>query len=843
MVSYAYAATANVINHNNITPIYMNRLSILLTALLCVLGLRAQNETPGQWRIHNTWDYYSSKVIDTKDRTYFLMMGQGYWDNAVGWNEESKQLFAYEKETGELLPYNAANYLHGNIIQHAAYNARKGYLLLVYDDYTIDLLYDDDTAHAVPGLSTAVITSSKNVNNVTFDPENDRAYLATNFGYLVIDDKNHVITESRVYNTPLTGICRVGDRLLATTSTGLYSSPLNDRHTTWDSFSPVEGATGNCGFVVPLDNNQFLVSKEKVAVGTVGEDGSITLKTVNVVTPNSYSENRDGYYLYTGWYGYLLGRDASTTLIELPSDVRTCHNGTWDGSNYYFIQGRSGFCERKLNAGDKSWQEVRKHPGEYMQPYKIFHICHSPEYGMIVGNESFNRFLSPMWIAYRQLISMYKNGEWTSVGGAVNTASPFQGDFRNGYGQIIDPKDPNALWCGTWKGLYKITLPDNGMMIYTYPNGPGKGQPGFHATFPDVFDGANHRCLISTPSFDADGTMWLGLDVLGRNANDYSPIYYWPAADRLADNTSALKSIPLTGYSKAGGPCVIKALKHSANRNTIVFAQTQHYNGGIYILNHNGTLDNPADDKVIHLTKFIDQNGNGLPTVYTNCIWEDPQTGTVWVGTSTGLYTFRPTDMLAGNTTVRRIIVSRNDGTNQGDYLLDGNDVYNINADGAGRLWFSTIGNGVVVTSPGGTEIVKHLTEENSLLPSNTVYCTGFDPTSNAVWIGTSKQLATYYSDVTPGEQDYSSVVSYPNPVRPDFYGQVTIQGLMDQSLVKIIDQSGNLVKELGRSQGGMITWDLTNVQGNRVSTGIYIIAASTEEAASASVGKILVVK
>lgn len=821
----------------------MNRLSIILIAFLSILGLHAQNETPGQWRLHNTWDYYTGKVIDTKDRTFFIMMGQGYY-TGTAWTEASNQLFVYEKQTDELISYNAANYLHGNIIQHAAYNSRKGYLLIVYDDYNIDLLYDDDTVYNVPGLSTAVLTSSKNVNNVTFDPENDRAYLATDFGYLVIDDKKNVITESRVYDTSLTGICRVGDHLLASTASGLYISPLADRHSTWASFSPVSEITEAVRYILPLDDNKFMVSIKKSVIGTVEADGSVTFARVSVEPSSVYHENRDGYYIMADWFGYNLKRDGTVSSMVFPTDLRLSQNGSWDAVTCYFSCTRKGFRALKYNSVDKTWQDEINRPNEYMQPYKIFHISHSLKYGMIVSNETYNRFFFPMWVNYGELISMYKDGKWTNVGGQTgNSNSPFAESFRIGYGPVIDPNDSDVLWMGSNKGLFKVILPDNDLMIYSYPNGPGKGKPGFHSTFPDVFDGSNHRCTISTPSFDADGTMWLGLDVLGASDNDYSPIYYWPAADRLADNTSALKTIPLPGYSKAGGPCVINALRHSSNRNTVIFAQTLHYEGGIYILNHNGTPDNPADDKVIRLTKLVDQNGNGVPFVYTNCVWEDPATGTVWVGTSTSLYTFRPSDMLAGNTTVRRIIVSRNDGTNQGDYLLDGNDVYHINADGAGRKWFSTIGNGVVVTSASGDEIVKHFTTGNSLLPSDDVYCTGFDPSSNAVWIGTGRQLATYYSDVTPGEADYDHVVSYPNPVRPDYYGQVTIQGLMDQSLVKIIDQGGNLVKELGRSQGGMITWDLTNVQGNRVSTGIYIIAASTETSASASVGKILVVK
>lgn len=178
----------------------MNRLSILLISLLAILGVSAQNGVPGQWKLHNAWGWYGGNVTDTPNRTYIIMPGQYYNSYLSGWGEDSKMLFVYDKETGEMQGYNAANYLHGNIVTNMAYNAQKGYLLIVYHDSKIDLLFDDDTVLAVPGLSTATVNSAKNVNNITFDPENSRAYLATDFGYIVIDDKKAVIAESHVYN-------------------------------------------------------------------------------------------------------------------------------------------------------------------------------------------------------------------------------------------------------------------------------------------------------------------------------------------------------------------------------------------------------------------------------------------------------------------------------------------------------------------------------------------------------------------------------------------------------------------------------------------------------------------
>ena len=64
----------------------------------------------------------------------------------------------------------------------------------------------------------------------------------------------------------------------------------------------------------------------------------------------------------------------------------------------------------------------------------------------------------------------------------------------------------------------------------------------------------------------------------------------------------------------------------------------------------------------------------------------------------------------------------------------------------------------------------------------------------------------------------------------------------MDGSLVKIMDAAGNLVRDLGRSEGGMVQWDLSNLSGRRVPTGVYYVACSASgDNSDNTVTKILV--
>ena len=111
--------------------------------------------------------------------------------------------------------------------------------------------------------------------------------------------------------------------------------------------------------------------------------------------------------------------------------------------------------------------------------------------------------------------------------------------------------------------------------------------------------------------------------------------------------------------------------------------------------------------------------------------------------------------------------------------------------------------------------------------------------------ISTDKGLAELYlSAASSDESGKNNVKSYPNPVRPDYYGYVTISGLADNALVKIVDAAGNLIKELGFAAVGETTWDVTNLNMKRVPTGVYYVLASggPDQNAFSSVSKILVV-
>ena len=55
---------------------------------------------------------------------------------------------------------------------------------------------------------------------------------------------------------------------------------------------------------------------------------------------------------------------------------------------------------------------------------------------------------------------------------------------------------------------------------------------------------------------------------------------------------------------------------------------------------------------------------------------------------------------------------------------------------------------------------------------------------SGEIFIGTSKGLVSYQSNATEAAKSFKKeeVYAYPNPVRPDYTGVITITGLMYES-------------------------------------------------------------
>ncbi len=424
----------------------------------------------------------------------------------------------------------------------------------------------------------------------------------------------------------------------------------------------------------------------------------------------------------------------------------------------------------------------------------------------------------------------------------------------NPKGMAVDPKMQNHIYSGSaLHGLMRLDLdnPANSLRIgRDNDNGVGAGDKYVPAH--KFFSEFELLSPYSEPVFDAYGNLWTAwfnyddYKASGESDKGVAELQYWTSDDRIAStdrsNFRPLKKLELKDV-RCSTAARLNTFRSSTARNILMYSAGNWGERPVFV-DHKGTLDNTSDDERVDIVKITDQDGSEVEYNYQQCVYEDTATGLVWMGHTDGVFTFRPADMMKTAGRVNRIKVARNDGTNLADYLLNGISVTCITSDNSGHKWFGTQGGGVVVTSSDGSEILKTYTHSNSRLPDDIVYGLCFNPDNNSMMISTDKGLAELYLSSASAENGKSDVKSYPNPVRPDYYGYVTITGLADNALVKIVDSAGNLIKELGFAAVGEITWDVTNLNMKRVPTGVYYVMASggPDGESFSSVSKILVV-
>ena len=214
--------------------------------------------------------------------------------------------------------------------------------------------------------------------------------------------------------------------------------------------------------------------------------------------------------------------------------------------------------------------------------------------------------------------------------------------------------------------------------------------------------------------------------------------------------------------------------------------------------------------------------------------------GEIWAGTASGpAIHFSPSGIFNTDPIDFQQILIEQDGVVE--ILLGNQTITSIAVDGANRKWLGTLSDGVFLLSSDGTQQIQRFTKENSPLFSNSIKDIAIDPSSGTVYFATSQGILGYASDANSGLLENTCYDVYPNPVRPDYSGPITIDGLTRGSNVKITDVAGNLVFQTS-SNGGRAVWDGNDFNGRRVSTGVYYALVTAPEAASTCTSKILLV-
>jgi len=253
-----------------------------------------------------------------------------------------------------------------------------------------------------------------------------------------------------------------------------------------------------------------------------------------------------------------------------------------------------------------------------------------------------------------------------------------------------------------------------------------------------------------------------------------------------------------------------------------------------------------ADYQTAWFTRLVDQDLNEYLPYYIYDLCED-QDGKIWVLTNLGPFviedpktTFEYAQKNPGMGKVRRVKIPRNDGTNLADYLMEATYCTCMAIDNFNRKWIGTNGAGLYLLSADCITEIEHFSTDNSPLLSDDILNLCYDPESGKIYISCEGGVLTYQTDAIEGEADFESIYCYPNPVRPEYGGELRIMGLMNDSQVSITTTDGALIYRT-RSEGATATWDLHTASGERVEPGIYMIHGVDTEGKKGKICKFLV--
>lgn len=170
--------------------------------------------------------------------------------------------------------------------------------------------------------------------------------------------------------------------------------------------------------------------------------------------------------------------------------------------------------------------------------------------------------------------------------------------------------------------------------------------------------------------------------------------------------------------------------------------------------------------------------------------------------------------------------------------------IYSILVDPINNKWVGT-NNGVFVLSSDGTSILNQYTMESTdgKIPDDNITSLAMDSKAGIVYIGTAKGLAALPTTAAAPVQSFSGLTLSPNPFLLPAAKQLTVDGLVEGSSLKILSIDGRLIRDLITPGGRIGFWDGMDSNGNLVGTGVYIVVAYSADGTQVATGKVAVIR
>jgi hypothetical protein len=709
-------------------------------------------------------------------------------------------LFYYNQQDNSVEKVSKEDGLSDTQISALGYSEELAVTVIGYYNANIDLI-EGNRVYNIPDIMRYTqILGDKRIYNIMV--KDNLAYLSTGFGIVILNIETKEINQTCKIGEGGSQIkvnetCFHGSFLYAISDQGVYKADMNapnlnlQDYNFWNRVMDIPHYDKKFNAIASMNDTLFVSYQSDIFGGD-----NIYYYYGNVWNIFSPFTNENCYHLSV-WNENLIVSENYHIQIYPPSgeQIKIFINFpkcAFIDSNaiLWIADSEKGLVRRPLNE-DKLYELNPNGPGTmFVSDIAISeNILYTVPGGLNADGTNIYRSAQ---------INTFKNNHWSGQ----KTI-----DYRDFYRIAIDPDNPEHYYIASWGyGLYEYQK-DSLIKVYREEN----------STLQTVIPGDYYR--LGGITYDQSGNLWI------TNSSVAEPL-------SVLKKDGKWKSFTLNNL--ATSPFIGDIIVTQSGYKWMILTPGR----GLFVMDDNGTIDNTDDDRYL---KFdVKDEFNAVITNDVYAIAEDAD-GNIWLGTNKGvLVYYNPSAVFDGeNFYAQGIKLPRNDGDDGADFLLVTESVSAIAIDGANRKWLGTKNAGVSLVSDDGITLIHNFTAENSPLLSNSITSIAINDKNGEVYFGTDKGIISYTADAIAASDNFESVFVFPNPVRENFTGDVSITGLVENSLVKITDLNGNLVFE-AVSLGGQVLWNGKNFSGDRVNTGVYLVFCSSEDGTLSKVTKLL---
>lgn len=704
-------------------------------------------------------------------------------------------LFYYTISTGEITKLSKANGLHEIKITAFDYNPQTKVGLIGYQNGSLDVVTPDGVTYVVDIPIATGYNGSKKINHISIT--GDKAVISVGYGVSIFDLKKKEFNDSAFFLTG--GVYQAsneavlfGNKVYSVTNTGLKTHEMNTTFpvfTTWVTEMPGNFTHIDSEAVLTFSSPTTSYIYNNGVSTPIGQTFTnvhdVVVNTNNIIVTDQariYSFNTNG------------------TAGTVSSFGEECNTATTVGGRVYGGTILSGIKNETNN--------TFKPDGPYLNyAYKLSLYENNQILVSSGGRES--RFNTAINNPKNPGFYFFNGMEWIYSSYFVGSTTRF-----NVLDAVLDPASPDDVF----------------FTNYTTTTGRGLYKMKYNPSSKD-FDFTKYYQL--SPNFG----------------------FYRPVGFVSDDQNSLFASIAYTGDVNTGGQATGIASYDRATDSFIIKNTSSssgaaqkplYYENMLWVptprLNSLLVYDYKKTPSITDDVDYIIDPSNGLPSNNggTLSVAID-KAGDAWIGTDSGIRVLSnaATAIKEADPQAEPIVIEQN---GLGEELFRDLQILQIEVDAGDHKWVSIDGGGVYYLSADGQQTIKHFTKENSPLPTNSITDIKVDRKTGKVYFASYDGIVVYQGDVADVTSGFGNVLVYPNPVvYSNFKGKVTIKGLAEKTNIRIADVAGNVVHS-AVARGGYYEWDLNNMRGTRVASGIYFVLMTNEDGSDKATAKIAVV-